>query len=61
VSNRLAADVFTSRAKPIENTDNKGPAWLRQVDKGRESIMGSLQSFDDGLGLLGVTAYVFDS
>jgi lipopolysaccharide export system permease protein len=60
-SNRMAAEVMTHRSRPVENTDNKGPVWLRQAAKGRDSIIGSIQSFDDGLGLLGVTAYVFDS
>ena len=61
VSNRLAVDVFNGRAKPVENTDNKGPVWVRQAANGTESIIGSVQSFDEGLGLLGVTAYVFDA
>ena len=61
VSNRLAVDVFNGHAKPVQNTDNKGPVWVRQAAKGKESIIGSVQSFDNGLGLLGVTAYVFDA
>jgi lipopolysaccharide export system permease protein len=61
VSDRLAGDVFNGGAKPVENTDNRGPVWVRQAAKGTESIIGSVQSFDEGLGLLGVTAYVFDA
>ena len=60
-SNSMASQVFTGGAKPVENTDNRGPVWLRQSAKGSDSIIGSIQSFDDGLGLLGVTAYVFDA
>jgi lipopolysaccharide export system permease protein len=59
-SDGLWAQVLIHRSKPVENSDNKGPAWLRQAADGTESILGSVQSFDGGLGLLGVTAYVFD-
>ncbi|MEJ0097957.1 MAG: LptF/LptG family permease [Bauldia sp.] len=60
VSNRLSSEVFIGRAKPVENSDDKGPVWVRQAANGSESIIGSVQSFDEGLGLNGVTAYVFD-
>jgi lipopolysaccharide export system permease protein len=60
VSNGLSSQIFNTRTKQVHDAENRGPVWLRQAAGGRESIIGSLQSFDDGLGLLGVTAYVFD-
>jgi len=60
VSNRLSAEVFNGGAKPVERTDGNGPVWARQAAGGTESIIGSVQSFDEGLGLVGVTVFVFD-
>ena len=60
VSNHMSSQIFLTHTKRGENSDDRGPVWLRQAAGGRESIIGSLQSFDDGLGLLGVTAYVFN-
>ncbi len=37
-----------------------GPVWLRQAGGDRESIIGATESYDNGLGLTGVTAMVFD-
>jgi lipopolysaccharide export system permease protein len=39
---------------------SSGPVWLRQAGGGRESIIGATESFDNGLGLTGVTAMVFE-
>jgi lipopolysaccharide export system permease protein len=61
VSNRMSSEVFLTHGKQSGNNDEKGPVWLRQAAAGRESIIGSHQSFDEGLGLLDVTAYVFDA
>jgi lipopolysaccharide export system permease protein len=58
-SNRLTAEVFNNQQKPVETRD--GPVWIRQSLDGSESIIGAPQSFDGGLGLVGVTAYVFDA
>lgn len=58
-SNRLAQEVFLNRT-PAPRTDGDGPVWIRQSAGGVESIIGSVQSDDDGLTLIGVTAYVFD-
>jgi lipopolysaccharide export system permease protein len=60
-SNELAASVFNSgqkRATPA--AENTGPVWAQQSANGVDSIIGSISSFDEGLGLVGVTAYVFD-
>jgi lipopolysaccharide export system permease protein len=59
-SNRLAQDVFTASAPP-PRTDGDGPVWIRQSAGGVDSIIGSVQSIDEGLTLIGVTAYVFDT
>jgi len=60
VSNNLTADVFTGKHKAVESSDGNGPVWVRQQAGDGESIIGSVQSFDEGLGLIGVTAYIFD-
>lgn len=56
-SGTMTADVFLNARKPADPTN--GPVWVRQVSGDGESIIGSSQSFDEGLGLIGVTAYVF--
>jgi lipopolysaccharide export system permease protein len=58
-SNRLAQEVFVTN-RPPPRTDGDGPVWIRQSANGVDSIIGSVQSIDDGLTLIGVTAYVFD-
>ncbi|HVY19574.1 MAG TPA: LptF/LptG family permease [Bauldia sp.] len=61
-SNTLQSQLFTARSQPIEAPDGNGPTWTRQqADDGTSSIIGSVQSFDGGLGLVGVTAYAFDA
>ena len=59
-SNELASNIFNSGQKRAAAADNTGPVWARQSAGGVESIIGSISSFDEGLGLLGVTAYVFE-
>lgn len=61
VSDELAVRVFGSGGKAVQSTDGNGAVWLRQKSGDTESIIGAVQSFDEGLGLLGVTAYVFDT
>ena len=58
-SNRVAQEVFIDET-PAPRTDGDGPVWIRQSVDGVESIIGSVQSADEGLTLIGVTAYVFD-
>jgi lipopolysaccharide export system permease protein len=58
-SNRLAQEVFLWR-KPAPRTDGDNPVWIRQSADGIESIIGAVQSIDEGLTLVGVTAYVFE-
>ena len=58
LSNELTAQVIPSGHGPV--TTHTGPVWVRQATRNGESIVGAPQSFDDGLGLIGVTAYVFD-
>jgi lipopolysaccharide export system permease protein len=48
------------RNKPSASPADGGAVWLRQSDDGLEAIIGSTDSFDRGLGLIGATAYVFD-
>lgn len=55
-SDEIAAEVLSPAAKV---SDNGGPVWIRQAAEGRESIVGALQSYDDGLSLSDVTAFVF--
>ena len=57
-SNQLTALVISNGQQPVELRG--GPVWVRQATAGGESIIGAPQSFDDGLGVLGVTAYVFE-
>jgi lipopolysaccharide export system permease protein len=60
-SNALGAKVFTDQGQHAETPNSNGPVWARQkADDGTESIIGSVQSYDGGLGLTGVTAYVFE-
>jgi lipopolysaccharide export system permease protein len=59
-SNTLGSQLFTAQSQPQQSPDGNGPVWTRQkADDGTESIIGSVQSYDGGLGLVGVTAYVF--
>jgi lipopolysaccharide export system permease protein len=57
-SNQMAQEVFLWRQAP--RTDGDAPVWIRQSAEGVESIIGAVQSTDEGLTLAGVTAYVFD-
>jgi len=57
-SNQLTASI--TRSGPVTPTAHEGPVWVRQATTEAESIIGAPQSYDDGLGLIGVTAYVFD-
>ncbi len=58
LSNELTTQVLPSGHRPTAT--HTGPVWVRQATGDHESIVGAPQSFDDGLGLIGVTAYVFD-
>ena len=58
ISNGLVADVFYNKRRPVERSG--GEVWLRQSSGGLQSIIGSADSFDEGLGLTGVTVYVFN-
>lgn len=60
LSNKLGTQVFINTEKPAPRSDGEGPVWARQSAGGIESIIGSVQSTDEGLTLIGVTAYVFD-
>jgi len=57
------ADEIQARllsSAPVEDTESSGPVWLRQAAEGRESIVGAQQSFEHGLALAGVTAFIFE-
>ncbi len=56
-SNQLTTEVLPQGHRPT--ADHHGAVWVRQATSDSESIVGAPQSFDDGLGLIGVTAYVF--
>jgi lipopolysaccharide export system permease protein len=56
-SDEIAADLLSSQKKVLQED---GPMWLRQTSKGRESIIGATQTFNRGLSLAGVTAFVFE-
>jgi lipopolysaccharide export system permease protein len=58
-SNQLISDVFV-RGKSVTADAGNNPVWMRQTGGGGDSIIGAARSFDDGLGLSGVTAYVFE-
>lgn len=57
-SNAMAQQVFVGQTA-APRTDGDGPVWIRQSVGGIDSIIGSVQSVDDGLTLIGVTAYVY--
>jgi lipopolysaccharide export system permease protein len=57
-SNKAMAELFAS-GKQVESVTG-GPVWIRQSAGGTESIIGAAQTFDQGLGLAGVTIYVFE-
>jgi len=63
----VAAQRYSATLKASFHADSyslfdsgDGEAWLRQAGSGRESIIRADESFDDGLGLIAVTAMVFD-
>src|SRR4051812_1199568 len=58
-SNRIAAQVFVKKDKPATTQTTDQPVWMRQPGGGGDSILGAVRSFDDGLGLSGITAFVF--
>ncbi len=57
-SNALAAQIFAKNHGQVEG--RTGPVWIRQSVDGIDSIIGATESHDEGLGLSGVTAYVFN-
>lgn len=59
-SNKMAQEVFIRADNKAPTDENTGAIWVRQSSGDTESIIGSLQSADEGLTLLGATAYVFD-
>jgi lipopolysaccharide export system permease protein len=58
-SNTLTMQVLPEGRRPTVSSGT-GPVWVRQATGNIESVVGAPQSYDDGLGLIGVTAYVFD-
>jgi lipopolysaccharide export system permease protein len=58
-SNRLVSDVFVNAKSATANASDT-PVWMRQTSPAGDSILGAARSFDNGLGLSGITAYVFD-
>ena len=58
-SNKLAQEVFIRAEKQPARSDGEGPIWVRQSSADSESIIGSVQSTDEGLTLVGATAYVY--
>jgi lipopolysaccharide export system permease protein len=65
VSNSLTSEVFVNKKtkkQSIKKRESRrgGSRWLRQSAEGFQSIIGSDDSFDQGLGLTGVGVYVFN-
>lgn len=59
LSDQLTASIARNGAR-VAPAERVGPVWVRQATSEAESIIGSPQSYDDGLGLIGPTAYVFE-
>ncbi|HZP20549.1 MAG TPA: LPS export ABC transporter permease LptG [Bauldia sp.] len=55
------ADQVAGELLAYTTPDETGPTWLRQAAEGRESIIGAVRTFDHGLSLSGVTAFVYDA
>jgi lipopolysaccharide export system permease protein len=60
-SNQLASEVFVKTQSAAATDVASQAVWLRQRGGGTDSIIGALRSFDDGLSLSGVSAFVFDA
>jgi lipopolysaccharide export system permease protein len=58
-ADEIAAKLLSS--SPPSTSDNGGPVWLRQTAEGRESVIGALQTFDHGLGLSNITAFIYEA
>ena len=58
-SEELTAKAFGSAPKQATAGADTGPVWIRQKTNGAEAIIGAQNTFDGGLGLTDVTAYVF--
>jgi lipopolysaccharide export system permease protein len=57
-SKTLSATYLAKSSTLFETTS--GPVWLRQAGGETESIIGANESFNSGLGLIAVTAMVFN-
>ncbi len=57
-ADEIQAHLLTTGPSPTDDTS--GPVWLRQAAEGRESIIGAAHSYEHGLALAGVTAFVFE-
>lgn len=60
-SDTMTANLFIRTPKAAATTPSASPVWLRQSVDGVDAIIGSSDSYDNGLGLIGATAYVFDT
>jgi lipopolysaccharide export system permease protein len=58
-SNGMLGLVFSKAQSADAKDPGDQPVWMRQTGGGGTSIIGALRSFDDGLGLGGVSAFVF--
>jgi lipopolysaccharide export system permease protein len=58
-SNALLSAVFARAQSAAAADPGDQPVWMRQTGGGGASIIGALRSFDDGLSLNGVSAFVF--
>jgi lipopolysaccharide export system permease protein len=56
LSDQMRSNLTEKRPK----RGDTGPVWIRQAGEGRESLIGSLKTSDDGTTLSEVTAFVFD-
>src|SRR5690606_35653472 len=59
-SNEIAGQLTSSSKQVAKVQEDAGPMWLRQVADGRESSLGAVQTFNQGMSIAGVKAFVFD-
>jgi lipopolysaccharide export system permease protein len=57
-ADEVQAHLLSTGPSPAD--DSSGPVWLRQAAEGRESIIGAVHSYEHGMALAGVTAFVFE-
>jgi lipopolysaccharide export system permease protein len=54
----MSAELLSSN--PRRDDEEGGPVFMRQAAEGRESVISAQQTYDHGVGLSRVTAFVFE-